>query len=61
MIQKHIILNIAKYNNKIKTTQNIMKKQTGEVNSVEQLLTLLVNDEKLKDLTNMQKPSTISL
>ena len=28
-------------------------KETGKVHSVEQILTLLVNDEKLKDPTNV--------
>jgi hypothetical protein len=38
----------AKSNNKIKTTWNIIKKQTGKVHSVEQVPTLLVNDKKIK-------------
>jgi len=43
----------AKSNNKIKTKWNIMKKETGKVNSVEQVPILLVNDEKLKDPTGI--------
>ena len=33
-------------NNKIKTTWNIIKKETGKVHSVKHVPTLLVNDEK---------------
>jgi hypothetical protein len=44
---------IAKSNNKIKTTWNIVKKQTGKVHSVAQVPTFLVNDEKLKDPTDV--------
>ena len=36
---------IAKSNNKIKITWNIITKDTGKVHSVEQVPTLLVNDE----------------
>ena len=43
----------AKSNNKIKTTLNIILKETGKVLSVEQVPSLLVNDEKLKDPTNV--------
>ena len=45
----------AKPNNKIKTTWNIIKKETGEVHSEERVPTLLVDDEKLKELTNVAK------
>jgi len=44
---------IAKSNDKIKTTRNIIKKETGRLHSVEQLPNLLVNDRKLKDPTDM--------
>jgi len=44
---------ITKSNNNIKITWEILKKETGRVHSVEQVPTLLVNDEKLKDSTNM--------
>ena len=44
---------IAKSNNKIRTTWNIIKKETGTVHAVEQVPTLLVNDEKLRDPTDM--------
>jgi hypothetical protein len=40
---------IAKSNNKIKTTWNIIKKETGKRHPVEQALPLLVNNEKLID------------
>jgi hypothetical protein len=45
----------AKYNNKIKTTWNIIKKKIGKVRSVEQVPTLLVNSEKLKYPTEVAK------
>jgi hypothetical protein len=48
--KQHYSRVVAKSNNKI-TTWNIIKKLTGKVHSVEQLLTLLVNDKKLKDQT----------
>ena len=50
---KHYFSLIAKSNNKIKRTWNIVKKQTGKVHSVEQVPTFLVNDEKLKDPTDV--------
>ena len=56
--QNYIILNIAKSNNKIKKNTEHYKERDREstyIHSVEQLLTLLVNDEKLKDLTNVAK------
>jgi len=43
----------AKSNNKIKTKRNIIKKERGKVHSVEQFPILLVNDEKLKDPTDI--------
>ena len=46
--KQHCSRRIAKSNNKIKTWNNI-KKEAGKVHSVEQVPTLLVNDEKLKD------------
>jgi len=33
----------------VKTKLNIAKKETGKIDSLEQVHTLLVNDEKLKD------------
>jgi hypothetical protein len=39
---------IAKYDNKMKTAWNIIKKETGKIHSVEQVPTLLVNDEKFR-------------
>jgi hypothetical protein len=43
----------AKSNTKIKTTSSIIKKETGKVHSVELIPNLLVNDEKLKDPTDV--------
>jgi len=43
----------AKSNNKTTRRWNILKKETGKVHLVEQLLTLPVNDEKLKNPTNV--------
>jgi hypothetical protein len=40
---------IAKSCNKINTTSNIMKKETGKINVTEQMPSLLINDEKIKD------------
>jgi hypothetical protein len=45
----------TKYNHKTKTTWSILLKETRKVHSVEQILTLLVNDEKLKDPSNEAK------
>jgi hypothetical protein len=47
--KQHCSRLIVKSNNKINTTLNITKKETGNVRSVEHVPTLLVNDEKLKD------------
>jgi tRNA uridine 5-carbamoylmethylation protein Kti12 len=49
--KQHYSRRIGKSNTKIKTTMNNIKKETGKVHSVEQVPTLLVNDEKLKDPT----------
>jgi len=51
--KQHYSRLVAKSNNKIMTTWNILKKETWKTHSVEQLLALLVNDEKLKDPTNV--------
>jgi hypothetical protein len=40
---------VAKYDNTVKTTWKIIKKEKGKVHEVEQVSNLLVNDEKLKD------------
>jgi hypothetical protein len=45
----------VKSNNKIKTTWNIIKKEIGKIRSVEQVPTLLVNNEKLKYPTEVAK------
>jgi hypothetical protein len=37
----------------VKTTLNIVKKETGKVHSVEKFPTLLVKNEKLKDPTKV--------
>jgi len=50
--KQHYIRLIAKSNHKTKTTWNIIQKETRKVHSVEQVPTLLVNDEKLKDPSN---------
>ena len=50
--KQHYSRLVAKSNNKM-TTWNILKKETGKVHSVQQLLTLPVNAEKLKDPTNV--------
>jgi hypothetical protein len=44
--KQHYSRCIAKSNNKIKITWNIIKKETEKVHSVEQAPTLLVSDEK---------------
>jgi len=44
---------IAKSNKKIRMTWNIINKETGKVHLVEQVPTLLLNDEKLKDPTDV--------
>ena len=51
----------AKSNNEIKTTWNIIKKQTGKAHSVEQVPTLLVNDKKIKDPSTTPMPSVDAL
>ena len=43
----------AKSNNKINTTWNIIKEDTGKTHSVELVPTLLANDEKFKDPRNV--------
>jgi hypothetical protein len=45
----------------MKITQNIIKKETGKVNSVKLFPSLLVNDETLKDPTEGKMPSIIYL
>jgi hypothetical protein len=42
----------AKSNHTTKTTRSITQKETRKVHSVQQVPTLLVNDEKLKDPSN---------
>jgi hypothetical protein len=37
-------------NNQIKTIWNIIKQQTGKLHLTEQIPSLLINDEKVKDL-----------
>jgi hypothetical protein len=44
---------MTKSNNTIKTTLNYIKRETGKIFSVKQISSLLVNDEKLQDPTNM--------
>jgi hypothetical protein len=40
---------IAKSDDKIKTTYNIIKKETGNIQITEQILSLLINDGEIKD------------
>jgi hypothetical protein len=40
---------IAKSDDKIKTTRNIIKQETGKILVTEQIPSLLINDEKIKD------------
>jgi hypothetical protein len=40
---------IAKSDNKIKTTWDIIKQKTGKIHVTEQMPTLVINDEKIKD------------
>jgi hypothetical protein len=40
---------IAKSDNKIKTTWNIIKQETGKIHATEKMSSLLINDEKIKD------------
>jgi hypothetical protein len=51
--KQHYSRLIAKSNNKIKTTCNIIQKKTGKVQSVEKFPTQLLNDGKLKDPTDV--------
>ena len=44
---------LAKSDNKIKTTWNIIQKEMGKVYAVEEVPTLHVNNEQLKDPTKM--------
>jgi hypothetical protein len=40
---------VAKSDNKIKTTWNIVKRDTGKIQLAEQMPSLLINNEKVKD------------
>jgi hypothetical protein len=40
---------MAKFDNKIKTTWNIIKQETGKLHVTEQMPSLLMNDEEIKD------------
>ena len=51
--KQHYSRLIAKSNNKIRTTWNIMKKETRTVHCVEKFPTVLVNFEKLRDPTDV--------
>jgi hypothetical protein len=39
----------AESNNKVKTTWNVITRETGQVHSTEQLHSILMNGENLKD------------
>jgi hypothetical protein len=47
--KQHYSRLIAKSSNKVKTTWNIIKKETGKVHPTEQVPSLVVSNEKLKD------------
>jgi formate-dependent phosphoribosylglycinamide formyltransferase (GAR transformylase) len=51
--KQHYSRIIAKCNNKIKKSWNIILKETGKLHSVEKVPTLLANGEKLKDPMNV--------
>jgi hypothetical protein len=51
--KQHYSSLVAKSNNKIKTTWNIIKKEGGEVHSVDQVPSLPVYDAKSEDAKNM--------
>jgi methionine synthase II (cobalamin-independent) len=53
--KRHYSRLIAKCNNKRKTEWNIIKKETGKVQSVEQVQSLLVKVATLKNPTNVAK------
>jgi hypothetical protein len=44
---------IAKSGNKMKTTWNLIKQETGKIHVTEQKLSLLINDGKTKDPENI--------
>ena len=48
---------IAKSNNEIKTTWNIIMKETGKVHSMKQVPSLLMNNEELTDQKTWLMPS----
>jgi len=52
-MQQHYSRLTAKSSNEIKTIQNIIRKETKKVYSVKWVPTLLVNDEKFKDPTDV--------
>jgi hypothetical protein len=47
--KQHYSRLIAKSNNKIKTTWNVIKRETGKIHLTEQMASLLTNNEKVKD------------
>ena len=59
--KQHYNTLMAKSNNKMKATWNIIKKQTGKVRSVETFPNLLMNDGNLNDPKMWLMPSIISL
>jgi ribosomal protein L33 len=51
--KQHYSTLIAKFSYKVKTTWNIIKKETGKVHPTEQVPSLVVSNEKLKDPKSM--------
>jgi hypothetical protein len=47
--RQHYCRLTAKSNNQIKTTWNIIKPETGKLHLTEQMPSLLINDQKVKD------------
>jgi hypothetical protein len=48
--RQHYCRLIAKSDNEIKTTYNIIKYETGKLHQIAQIPSLLINDENVKDL-----------
>jgi hypothetical protein len=46
---QHYSTSIAKSDYQIKTTWNVIKHETGKLHLTEQISSLLINDEKVKD------------
>jgi hypothetical protein len=55
--KQHYCRLIVKSDNKIKTMWNIVKRETGKIHLSEQMLSLLINNEKVKDPVTVAMPS----